>query len=327
MARRINIYLEADWSGRTGKIMTPDRFTEALRDLTNDVHVSVATTEAPDTAALQKADVFVGTRFDPALLKEHGRLLRLIHCTAAGVERLMPLDWLPPGATLTNSSGAHAGKAGEFGLMALMMLNDRMPRYATKQREHVWAPLYSTPIRGKTALIYGVGALGGDVAERAKAIGVKVWGIRNSGAPHPAVDRMFGPEALDDLLPRIDFIVITCPLTSQTRNLFNRERLSLLPAHAGLVNMSRSAVVDYDALVHALRGNALSGAILDVFDKEPLPPDAIYWDAPNLIVVPHVSSDSGDGYINRTFDICIDNIRRLLLGTPLANIVAVEHGY
>ena len=323
----IHIYLDDAKALGPAYAMPEARVRAALGESAGPLAISVHANDAPDAAALSRAHVVVGGRFDADALRRHGGALRLVHCTSAGIDRYLPLDWLPAGAVLTNSSGIHAEKGGEYGLLALLMLNDRMPRHATNQRRHVWTRDHSTPIRGKTVLIYGVGAIGGAIAANAKMLGLRVWGIRRSREPHPHLDHVAGPEELDALLPAVDFLVVACPLTARTRGAIGPAQLDRLRPHAGLVNLARSAIVDYDHLAGALRSERLAGAVLDVFSPEPVPPDSPLWDVPNLVMTPHVSSDDPHGYIERSLAILAANLGHLRAGTPLVNVVDPLRGY
>jgi len=253
--------------------------------------------------------------------------LKWIHIIGAGVEHLCPMDWLPASVTLINNKGAHAAKAGEFGLMAILMLHNHMPAIATNQRRAHWESLFSTPVAGRTVAVIGVGSIGAAVAEQAQSIGLRVLGVSRHGKPHPAVDEMVTPDRLDDVLAEADFVFVSTPSTPETQNLIDRRRLRLMKPGAGLINVGRAAVVDYQALTEALADGHLSGAILDVFDPEPLPADSALWSAPNLVVTPHVSADDGDTYVAKTLDIFFENMRRYLAGEDLQNVVRPELGY
>jgi len=253
--------------------------------------------------------------------------LKWIHIIGAGVEHLCPMDWVPEGVTVVNNKGAHAAKAGEFALMAVLMLHNKMPAIVTNQRSAQWNSLFSTPIAGKTALIVGVGSLGGGAAKQLKKLGIEVLGVSRHGRPHPDVDEMATTERLDEMLARADYVFVATPSTPETRNLFDRKRLQRMKPGAGIVNVGRAAVMDYDALGDLLEGGHLSGAILDVFDPEPLPKDSPIWTAPNLIVTPHVSADDGDNYVQITLDLFFNNMRRYLDGNPLQNVVDPALGY
>ncbi len=253
--------------------------------------------------------------------------LKWIHIIGAGVEHLCPMDWAPDGVVVTNNKGAQTDKAGDFALMAVLMLHCRVPAIAANQREARWNSLYSTPIEGRTALIVGVGSLGGGAAKRLKAAGLRVLGIGRHGHPHPCVDTMGTAADLDAFLPRADYVLVSIPATPETVNLIDRDRLSRMKPGAGLVNIGRAATVDYEAVVELLGAGRLSGAILDVFDPEPLPPDSPLWTAPNLMVMPHISADDGETYVETTLTIFLDNMRRFIAGDALRNVVRPELGY
>jgi phosphoglycerate dehydrogenase-like enzyme len=278
-------------------------------------------------SSMKDAEVLYCWDLPTANLRAVAPKLKWIHIIGAGVEHLAPMDWVPDGLQVVNNKGAHAAKAGEFALMAVLMLHSHMPAMVSNQRVARWQSLFSTPIAGKTALVVGVGSLGGGAAKQLKALGLEVLGINRSGRPHPAVAEMLPTARLDELLPRADYIFVSLPATPETQGLFDRGRLSRLKKGAGIINVGRAAAVDYDALSDLLRSGHLSGAIIDVFDPEPLPPESPLWRVPNLMVTPHVSADDGDNYVNITLDIFFNNLRRYLNGAPLQNIVRPELGY
>jgi phosphoglycerate dehydrogenase-like enzyme len=278
-------------------------------------------------AALAAAEIAIGSRIDPDRLKAHGRKLRWIHSTSAGVENMAPFDWLPEGATLTNSRGIHAPKSGEFGLLALLMLNDNMPAHAENQRAHRWGRVFATPIAGKTAVVLGMGNMGRAAAEKAKLLGVRIIGVQRKPKPDPVADKVVGPDQLRAVLPEADFLLIATPLTAETRGMVGAAELALMKPTAGIVNIGRAAVMDYDALAAALRAGKFSGAILDVFSPEPLPADSPLWDVPRLVVVPHVSSDDVTRYIDLALDAFFRNFPSYAAGEPLPSRVDTRLGY
>ena len=253
--------------------------------------------------------------------------LRLIHIIGAGVEHLCPMDWVPDDVTVVNNRGAHADKAGEFGLMAVLMLHNRLPAIIDNQQRKHWESLYSTPIGGKTLLVIGAGSIGAAVARRCRTLGMRVIGVTRHGRALGSVDEMHTTDRLDDLLPRADFVLVAVPLTPETRNLLDARRQGLMKPGAGVVNVGRSATVDYDALAANLRAGRLGGAVLDVFDPEPLPPGSPIWGIPNLVVTPHVSADDGHSYVALTLELVFRNLERLLDGRPLVNVVQPKLGY
>ena len=289
--------------------------------------IAVTTSDDPLTVtpAMREADVLVGFRLPTPRIRELSRL-RWIHLVSAGADHLLPFDWLPAHVRVSNSSGVHAELAGEYASAALLMLNARMPAHVTNQRRGHWAQVFNSPIRGKTVVVVGLGAIGGEVARRARRLGLRVLGVRRRPRPHPGVDDVYGPGDLATLLPRAAMVVVTAPLTPETRHLLGPKELDLLPRGAGLVNMSRAAVVDYGALAERLEAGALGGAVIDVCDPEPLPPDSPLWQVKNLIITPHISSDPTD-YVARMSVIFLDNFVRLVGGRPLRNRVHPGRGY
>ncbi len=253
--------------------------------------------------------------------------LKWIHCIGAGVEHLCPMGWLPPGVTLTNNKGAHADKAGEYALMAVLMLHNRMPAILSNQRGARWESLFSTPIEGKTVGLIGVGSIGGGAARQLAKLPLHIIGVSRHGKPHPQVHEMVAMDRLDEVLPRMDYIFVSLPATPETVGLFDRARLQSLKPGAGIVNVGRGSTFDYQALADLLGNGHLSGAVIDVFDQEPLPPDSPLWAAPNFVVTPHVSADDGDSYVPITLDLFFDNLARYVAGEELLNVVRPELGY
>ena len=232
--------------------------------------------------------------------------LRMIFCTSAGLDRLLPFDWLPPGVALLNNRGVHSAKVGEYSLMALLMLAARVPAYATQQRAGVWKPFFTPILRGRRLLVVGTGDLGAAGAREARRYGMHVTGA-----------------ALADT----EFLLLACPLTPATRNILDRRRLGLLPAGAGLINVGRGALLDQDALCDLLEAGRLSGAVLDVTVPEPLPPDARLWRTPNLLVTPHVAADNPETYNVDSLDIFFANLRAARAGEAMPNLVDPGRGY
>ncbi len=276
--------------------------------------------------ALPTVDVLVAYRFPHREVPGRAPRLRWIHEIGAGIDHLLPLDWLPPGVVLTNSRGVHAPKAGEWAAGALLMLNNLIPKFATDQRRHRWAQTFTDPIRGKTVAIVGVGMMGREVARWAKRLGLRVLGVRRGARRPRFVDRVYRREDMAAAIEQADFLVVTAPLTAETRGLIGRKELDLLRPTAGVVNMARGPVVDHEALADKLRSGELSGAVLDVFDPEPLPADSSLWDTPNLLVTPHVSSDPLD-YTERMLGIFVDNLQRYAAGRTLRNRVRAGTQY
>jgi len=319
------LHIHFDNVTRLGEVfeVTPARIAAALRRhpaLRGRVRTTISQDGDTMEQALRTADILFAWRFDRSNMAARAPKLRWVHAHGAGVNHLMPLDWLPPGAVLTNSRGVHGPKADQYTLMALLMLNNRIPETVTNQRKALWKGEFGTSIEGKTVLIVGVGHVGGGAAKWAKQLGMRVLGIRRTGKPHPHVDRMYRPQALQRLLPTVDFVLVTAPHTEDTHHLLGRREIDLLRPGTGLVNYSRAHLVDYEALRSRLERGELT-AILDVFDPEPLPSSSPLWTTPNLIITPHCSSDDRELYTPKTIDLVFRNVPRFIKGQPLINRV------
>jgi phosphoglycerate dehydrogenase-like enzyme len=277
--------------------------------------------ERPEEIAA--AHVLVGWQF-PHDVIARSQNLRWIHVIGAGVEHLQPLDWVPGGVLVSTSSGAHVPKAGEFIACALLMLNNDMPLHATNQRTHTWSQVHGGCIDGKTVAIVGVGALGGEGARRAKQLGLRVRGVRASGVAHEHVDEMYGPAELDRALAGAHFLLVAAALTPETKGLIRAAQFDRLAPGAGVINIARAALLDYDELASRLADGSLGGAVLDVFDQEPIPSQSHLWDCPSLLITPHVALDALD-YTDRMLAIFADNLVRLVGAQPLRNRLQREH--
>ena len=252
--------------------------------------------------------------------------LRIISVTWAGVDRLAPFDWVPPGVLLLNNSGAHALKAAEYVVMALLMLVNGMPALARSQADHRWVSAIGRTLAGRRLTVLGLGAIGGATATLAHRLGLTVTGVRGRPQPHPDCAAVVGVDALDGLLPTTDFLALALPYSETTANLIDRRRLMLLPAHAGVVNVGRGRTIDEDALCDRLAAGLLGGAVLDVFRDEPLAVDHRAWATPNLVVTPHMAADDPDTVIIATLDILIENINTWRRGAPMPNEFDVARG-
>jgi phosphoglycerate dehydrogenase-like enzyme len=311
-------------------IVFPEQYEAALKRH-SDLAPIVKTTMGYDLenyhAAMRDADALISYRFPREGMAEAAPRLKWIQVLGAGVDYLLPLDWLPPNVVLTTNSGAHVPKAAQSALMALLMLNARIPYLATSQRKHEWNRVFTSTLEGKTLLIVGAGRIGGGAAEQAKRFGMRVLATRRSGVPRPGVDEMHTPDGLHALLPRADFVLLNLALTPETKFIMGQREFWLMKRGAAFINMSRGSLVDLNALAYCLREGQLSGAMIDVTLPEPLSADSPIWDAPNLIITPHVLSDDIEQYVPRTLDIFFDNVQRHIEGRPLHNLVDLAREY
>jgi phosphoglycerate dehydrogenase-like enzyme len=276
--------------------------------------------------ALKTADFMINSLPPKDDLRKRAPKLKWIQTTGAGVDALLPLSWLPEGTTLTNNRGAHGEKAEDSCALALLALHTRLPETLQYQRDRVWKQILTAPIAGQTAVVVGFGDLGQGAGRAAKKLGLKVIAVTRSGKAAAPADQSFAVDRIDEALPLADFLIVTTPTTPQTRGLINAKRIDLLPRGAGVVNIGRAALMDYARLRERLDSGELSGAVLDVFEQEPLPPDSPWWTTRNVIVTPHISCDT-PGYIDRLLERWFANFERFVANAPLENAVDRTLGY
>ena len=324
----LRIHIENDGCGPEALRLSRDRLTVRLDDLSLTRTVEV--TENADPALMEQAIrgasvVFACRKIDLRRAKQASPDLDWVQVISAGVDGY--IDHLPPGVTLTNASGVHAEKGAEFILTAVLMLNYRIPGFVAQQQRAVWQPSFGGPVAAKRVTLLGVGGIGAASVPLLRALGVGVTGVTRSGLSNAPLSRCLATDRLDELLPETDVLVSTLPLTAATRGLMDQRRLALLPKGAGVVVVGRAAVFDYNALADALRSERLSGAVLDVFPKEPLPADDPLWQCPRLIITPHCSVDDHETYLDRCLDIFVRNLKAYDAGMPLHNVVDPSLGY
>ena len=251
--------------------------------------------------------------------------LRWLHVFNAGTDNPVFGQMLARGVCLTTSSGANAEPVGVSAAAGLLMLARGFPGWMAAQRRHAWEPVRGTEapddLRGQTLLLLGVGEIGKTLARIAQVLGMRVIGVRRSGLqPGDPVDEMHAPAALDHLLPRAQWLALTCPLTQETRSMISAARLALLPAGARIINVARGEIVDEPALIAALRSGHLGGAYLDVVEQEPLPTDSPLWDMPNVVLSPH-NAFASTGNEARATAIFLQNLGLRARGEPMRNEV------
>ena len=278
-------------------------------------------------SSVARADILLTWNLPTDGLAGRAPHLRWIHCIGAGVEHLLPLDWLPANVELTNNKGVHSDKAGEYGLMAALMLHNHVPAIVTNQRNEVYDSLYSTPIAGRTVVVVGTGSLGGAVIRKLAPLGPNLVGVNRRGGDVEGCARVVPTGEIDAVLPDADILYLAMPDTPETNGLIDRRRLDMLRPTCGVVNIGRQSAMDYDALCDKLEAGELAGAVLDVFTPEPIEKGSRLWSTPNLIVTPHVSADDGDNYVPLTLDLFFRNLQRFVDGTELLNRVDREFGY
>ena len=286
-------------------------------------------------AAAAEAEVYFGFGFTEDLLRAAPKL-RWVHSAAAGVGLVLKSGIADTDIILTNSAGIHGPPIGEFVVAGLLHFMRGLDVAIAQQHRGEWSKAFfvatDSPLRevsDSRILIVGTGGLGGEAARRLTALGATCIGIRRRpelGTP-PGFASVLGMAALDTELERADAVVLAAPLTSETSALMTRARLELLPRHAIIVNVARGAMVDEEALADLLESGRLRGAVLDVFQQEPLATTSRLWQLRSALVVPHVSPVSPGRFWPRQLDLFLENWRRYSAGEPLRNVVDKRAGY
>ena len=273
--------------------------------------------------------------------------LRWLQSSYTGVETILDHPLVrDPKVVTTSASGVMVAQMGEYVLMALLMLGHKMPQMIHAQRNKVWPEdrqrqLEPRLLRGSTVGIVGYGSIGREVARQLYPYGATVLAAKrdatrpsdNGYAPEGLGDpegnyfhRLYPIEALQGMLAECDFVVITLPQTPETEGLFNKETINAMKPGSYLVNVSRGALVHENALIDALNSGHLAGAVLDVFNEEPLPAEHPFWTTPNLIITPHISAFS-PSLMDDIVNLFVTNLKRYLQDLPLYNQIDLAQGY
>jgi phosphoglycerate dehydrogenase-like enzyme len=269
-----------------------DALEAAVTDRLPDLDLRVARTPSESLELIADAEVALSAWLpSPALAAAEE--LRWVQALSAGVDFYDTEALCERGVVLTTASGVHAEPIAEQTLGYLLLFEREILRGIQQAAEGRWLRYEGGELRGKTVGVVGVGAIGSRVAELATAFGTTVVGTKRDPSTAPdAVEEVWGPGGLHELLARSDYVVVACPLTGSTRGLIGREELGVMGDDAVLVNVARGPIVDEDALVEALQQRVVRGAALDVFEDEPLDPDSPLWNLPNAVVTPHMAGST-----------------------------------
>ena len=231
--------------------------------------------------------------------------------------------------TITNTSGIHPIQITEHVFAMLLAFARQLPKSYAAQQKREWTKFAHSDLfelDGKTMLIVGVGAIGERTAKLAQAFGMSTIGMRRNLEGTEHVGNMVGPDTLHDVLPEADVIVLTIPLTDETKNFIGKEELELMKDDACLINIGRGGTIDEEALFEVLERGKLSGVGLDVFEEEPLPETSPLWRQERVIITPHYAGLSPH-YDKRAFEVFLENLGRYTRGQELTNVVDKERGY
>ena len=280
------------------------------------VDVRIEGDVSKDPQGAMDADVLIANRFPPGLLRRMPRL-RWLQLTGVGTDHVV--DGEPRSDLLVSHAGSVPARAvAEFAMMALLALTKDAPTLLRQQREHVWRLPNARRLYGTRLVVLGTGAIGREVASRARGFDVEVVGVNRSGLAPAGWDRVVPTHQRAEMFATADNVIVAVPLDDTTRGLVGPHELAALPPHATVINVSRAEVVDAAAVVDALQHGRLRGAVLDVHEQEPVSKESQRWDVPGLWLTPHCAYV----YPEETADLvalCVENLRRFIDGEPLCN--------
>lgn len=326
----------------------PPPLVERLRSVSPRLEVRVEPARDPDeipTEALQEAEILYTARAipDPEQVPE----LRWIQFHYAGIDHATDHPLVrSESVQITTLSGAAVSQMAEFALMSMMALGRHLLRMIEDKSKAEWSAdrfqrFSPIELRDSTVGIVGYGSIGREIARLCRAFGAEVLAVKRDlmhledesyldegmGDPRAElVNRIYPPQAVASMAALCDFLVITVPLTAETRGMIGAKVLAEMPATAYLIDISRGGIVDHGALIEALQEGAIAGAALDVYPVEPLPTGSPLWKMPNVVLSPHVAGAS-PRYYEQATDLFATNLRRYLAEEPLLNIYDPDRGY
>ncbi len=303
-----------------------------LSRLPDETHIVAGDRPEAFVSAAADADVILSWFQGRELLQEVFRMApqaRWIHSSSVGLDTLLFPELIASPVILTNARGPYSASLGEFAIAAMLFFAKDLRRMVRSQGAGHWDPFDVEMLEGKVAGLLGFGSIGREVARRARGLGMRVLAVRRQPRLYnmdPLVDREYAPEHRNEVLAGSDYVVLTTPLTPETRGMIGEAELAVMKPGAVLINIGRGPVVDEAALIRALEEHRIRGAALDVFDQEPLPEGHPFWRMENVLLSPH-AADHTAGWLDRSMELFIENFKRFTKGEPLLNVVDKQRGY
>ncbi|MGW4023191.1 D-2-hydroxyacid dehydrogenase [Streptomyces sp. NPDC005009] len=274
---------------------------------------------------LPSADVLLVWDFTSHAVREawpgEGPRPRWVHTASAGVDHLLCPELAASDTVVTNARGVFDRPIAEYVAALVLAFAKDLPRTLDLQRARTWRHRESRGVAGTRAVVVGSGPIGRAIAGTLTALGVKAALVGRT-----ARAGVHGPDDLDRLLARADWVIAAAPLTESTRGMFDARRFGVMQPSAHFVNVGRGQLVVEDALAEAVRRRWIAGAALDVFETEPLTPDSPLWELPDLIVSPHMSGDTV-GWRDELGEQFVELFELWAAGRPLENVVDKQRGY
>jgi phosphoglycerate dehydrogenase-like enzyme len=310
-----------------------DRHLAMLEALPEEIHIAAGESAEAFESSAAEADVVFNWSGTRALLRDvlgMAPAARWVHTRSAGLDDLLFPELVAHPAVLTNASGVFSPSLGEWVLGAILYFAKDFRRLVRNQTAGVWEQFDVPFIEGQTVGIVGFGDIGRAVAARVRGMGMRVLALKRHLPPpghvDPLAERIYPTEARCEMLARCDYVVITAPLTPETRGMMGAAEIAAMKREAVVVNVGRGPVVDEAALIEALSRGLIKGAALDVFEREPVPEGHAFYGLENVLLSPH-SADHTPDWLERAMRQFLEQFERFRKGEPLANVVDKTLGY
>ena len=299
---------------------------EQIRAVSDGISTAAAGKIEEAIARAAEAEVIFAGRWSEELWRSASDL-RWVQSWGAGIERFLTPDFVASPVMLTNARGVYAIPIADQVMAFLLHFSRGLNRLVRNQLERKWQHAPVDELAGRTLGIVGIGGIGEEVARRAKTFDMRVVAVRRRPSLSSAyAEEVRGPDQLSWLLGESDYVALCSALTPQTRHLIGADELAQMKPTAYLINIGRGGLIDEAALAAALREGRVAGAGLDVFEKEPLPPESPLWEMENVLITPHNAGSSPRSHA-RTMELFCENLRRYLAREPLMNLVDKRAGY
>lgn len=312
----------------------PDVYMRKIQNVSEELSVHMSERMEELVGLIKDADILFCGFFSRELFTA-AKKLKWIQTFSAGVERFLIPEVVKSPVIVTNASGVHSIPISEHVLALMLCFTRKLHMFIHNQLERKWERFgpgglieQIEELHGKTVGIIGIGRIGGEIARKAKCLGMHVIATRrNLSASKPVyVDKIVPLENLKELLAESDFLVIAAPLTRETIGMIGEPQLRSMKKTSYIINISRGKIIQEDKLIQALKEGWIAGAGLDTFESEPLPKDSELWNMKNVIITPHMAGATPH-YLERATDIFCENLRRYLRHEPLINVVDKTIGY
>jgi phosphoglycerate dehydrogenase-like enzyme len=305
-----------------------------LRQLPQETDVAVGNSVDAFRSASRNATIILNWSGSSALLREAFQMcpnLQWVHTRAAGLDSVLFRELIESPVSLTNGTGVFSPSLAEFVLAAILYFAKDFRRMIRNQYAGVWEAFDVLPVSGSTVGIIGYGDIGRAVAKGTRAMGMRVLAIKRHSPPlfksdDPLVDQIYSPDRRIEMLSRCDYVVVSAPLTSETRSMIGKPEFAAMKTTAVIINVGRGPIIDEAAMIDALFEGRIKGAALDVFDQEPLPDRHPFYKLENVLLSPHCADHTPD-WLDQAMQFFLTQFERFRKGEPLVNLVDKKLGY